>query len=187
MTDATFGAPSHSDALTDAAIFETLLHPHTSLDETGFFRLATALTGLCGLASAGLVVAGIWPAAVFLVGNLAFLMLAMKVCRQGRQRTEHILIDDGGVSVRLLDRRSKVVHEGALPLFGLKLEKHDDPDFGVQSLAFRLRDRRLEVGRDLAPADREALSLAIVAAMRRAGNPIRLHRSTALALAADGA
>lgn len=153
----------------DPPIFHAHLTPHRSLSGEGFAVLAIVLVGFALAGSLLLVANGFWPAALFVLGNLGFLLAALHLNRAERRRVEQVIVDRAGLAVRRFDRKQRLVSEERLPLYGLTLHHDHDPDFGLQGLKARVRQQHVELARDLHPSDRAEFAEALVEAMRLAG------------------
>ncbi|MEQ1713914.1 MAG: DUF2244 domain-containing protein, partial [Hyphomicrobium sp.] len=95
--------------------------------------------------------------------------------RRSRRRYETIRIQGGCVTVARGNARGAEVAD-RLPLFGLGLERHDDPDYGCRSLYLTSSGRRLEIVRDLSPAERDGFCAALVAAIRDDGGRVTVQK-----------
>ena len=61
-------------------------------------------------------------------------------------------------------------------IYGLDIEREDDPDYGCLRIALRQRDRRVEIARDLSPVEREQFYSWLINAMHETGGCPRTHR-----------
>jgi uncharacterized membrane protein len=173
------GAPASADD-----VFDALVRPHQSLSDGGF-RIFIALVLTVSVATQLLCLAGgIWPAGSACLCNGIFLAAAMIALRRDRERTERIILAAGEVSISRHSRSRLITHD-RLQAWGLAIERHVDPDYGCRSLTLRHRGRRVEIARDLSPAERQSLFEALYLALRRAGFDTRVETRTLPALSSS--
>lgn len=158
-----------------APLFAEDIRPHDSLGDRGFaIFVAVILTGACAIGLV-LALAGYTPIALFLIGDIGLLAGAGRLFRRSRRRMERVVIRDGSVVIsRFVGER--LVDQRRLAVFGLALEREDDPDFGCQRTSLVLRGVRHDVGRDLAPAQRDAFARRLAAALADAGGASTVRR-----------
>lgn len=163
-------------------VFHVYLQPNQSLSSQGFAILSITITALAVGLSAFLLMTGLWVGAIFLTFNLAFLLLAFVLARRDRQRAEEVIVEDGHLTVRHYNFRGEPVSSEQMPIYGLTLHRDHDPDYGLLSLQARLRQKRIEIARDLSPAERQDVAVALGDALRRTGCAPRTSTKTALPL-----
>lgn len=168
-------ASPNSTPFAHPPIFHAHLKPHRSLSAQGFAVLAVVLVAFALAGSILLLANGFWPAALFVLGNLGFLLVALQLNRAERRRVEQVVVDREGLTVRRFDTRARLVSEERLPLYGLTFHHDHDPDFGLQGLMARVRQQHVALGRDLHPMDRAEFAQALMDAMRLAGCAPREH------------
>ena len=156
--------PANPDAR--AATFDAEITPHDSLGRDGFALLVKIVLVSTIFLEGLLIAKAAWVVGVFLAFDVGGLLLAFQVLRS-RKAQERIVITDGLVIVT--QSRDGHTTRRALRVFGLALERNDDPDYGCQSLTLRLRGERVEIARDLSPAEREAFCGCLERALREAG------------------
>lgn len=164
-----------ADAGASAPLFDETIRPHDSLGDRGFAAFVVVI--LSGACAAGLALAltGYAPIALFLVGDIGLLAGAGYLFRRSRRRAERVVIRDGSV---VLSRfvADRLVDQRRLAVFGLALEREDDSDFGCQRTSLVLRGVRHDVGRDLAPAQRDAFAQRLATALADAGGASTVRR-----------
>lgn len=169
----------------DAPIFRAVLEPNASLSSGGLMVVFIAGTAVAAIFSLMLVLAGLWLGAVFLVFNTAFLCVALQAARADRVRAEEVVVGREGITITRFNRRRCPVQVERLPLYGLTIHGDVDPDYGLLSVAVGLRHRRIEVARDLGPAERQHFLDALLQAMASAGCPPRQSMSQRLPLLSE--
>lgn len=156
------------------AFDETLL-PHDSLGGRGLAIFTVSLLAVASVTGLILTVSGLWIIALFLIGDLTLLLFAAHLLRKSRKRSERIVIDRGSLVVSRY-RAQRLVDQRRLAVFGLSLEREDDPDFGCQRLSLILRGKRYEVAHDLAPEARDAFACRLSNALAQAGGSSMVRR-----------
>ena len=155
-----------ADPDTHAATFDAQITPHDSLGSDGFALLVKIVLVSTIFLEGLLIAKAAWVIGAFLALDVGGLLLAFHVLRS-RKAQERIVIADGLVVVTQ-SRDGRTTRQD-LRVFGLALERNDDPDYGCQSLALRLRSHSVEIARDLSPAEREAFCGCLERALREAG------------------
>lgn len=159
-----------------AAVFDAEVTPHDSLGVDGFAIFVKAiLAALLGI-EALLILRGSWVVALYAALDAGLLLLAFKHFRS-RPSRERVKIGAGVVEV--VRHSAGGMSHRRLRVFGLELERDDDPDYGCLSLRLRLRSERVEVARDLSPDERDRFCGLLEAALRRAGGNPRVTRNLA--------
>ena len=102
------------------------------------------------------------------------ILVAMLVFRRNFRRLEHIVVSGGAVVVAYYFQDA-LIEQRRMMIYGLGIEREDDPDFGCLRVSLRQRDRRIEIGRDLSPFERAHLSDRLVSALRDAGIPPKMR------------
>ncbi len=157
------------------------LVPHDSLGVDGFAVFVIAILAALCLIEGAVILLGHWVIGVFFAFDGLFLLLAVALFRRGRTGAERIVIGGGLVTVTRT-RGVKILARTGLRIFGLNIEREDDPDYGCLHVWLRLRQQRVEVARDLSPAERAAFYDRLIAAIRDAGGEPRVYREKRLPL-----
>lgn len=163
-------------------LFHAYLEPNKSLGSRGFHILAVAITAVAAGLSALLLGIGLWLGAVFLIFNCGFLILALAMARRDRQRGEELVVEDGHLTIRHFNHRNELFATERLPLFGLVLHRDVDPDYGLLNLHAGVRQRRVEIARDLSPKERQAVAEALASVLAANGYAARSIIRTSPAL-----
>ena len=173
---------SRDACLEHASPFHFCISPNISLGHRATLVMIVTLGVPTALLSVLFAVKGYWPITVF--SSLTYLgFAAAMVCsRISLKRHEQVFLSNDLLVIERstgLGKRTRI----QLPTFGLRLQSTIDPDYGHLGLALRHRARRLELARDLSPAERSSFEAAYLAAMEAAGRPVRLTTVHTLALA----
>ncbi len=159
--------------------FDFYISPNISLGRFGsvIVLLIAALPAVgIGLACA---VTGCWPVTIFSCLTFGGLLFGFVCARRSLRRLERISLGEGHV---VIERTSAARPRSCIrvPLFGLRLERFVDPDYGVLSVVLRHRDQRTEIARDLSPAERERFGVTFVHAINAVGFAVPIHTVTGL-------
>lgn len=152
----------------DTEPFDARIVPNDSLGSRGFFIFAAVVLAFLSAVELTLAVLGHWMIAAFFLLDGGFLLIAAFLSRQDMQRSERIVISGGSVCISIFERE-RLVDQKRLMVFGISVEREDDPDFGCQSLSLVLRGRRYVVAAALAPHERGEFADKLVIAIREAG------------------
>jgi uncharacterized membrane protein len=165
------GAPA------DALVLDIRLEPSDSLGDRGFFVFTTTALSLVMAIDLALVVP------LFFALDGLCLVAAGLLCRRARRRSERIIVSGGTVRISRF-RGHRLIDQQRLPVFGLSIEREDDPDYGCQRVSLILRGKRYDVAADLAPRERENFVDHLIQALEAAGGKPRVHRIKRLPLLA---
>ena len=150
------------------ARFDVIITPASSLDTGGVRWFFAGVMALTAVLVAILSVSHLWVAAIFVVADAAFLLIAFVACRRDLRRAERVVIDDHQVVIERVDGQGRPVETRVVPLFGLWVERHVI-DGEVQGVSLVHREARLAVARDLSPAERATFLVAFLDALTDAG------------------
>jgi uncharacterized membrane protein len=153
------------------ASFAARVVPEDAQATDGLLRVTLALGMALSLAEALVLRAGLWTAGGFLAGDAAFLWLGLVVLRRRPPKVERIVIGEG--ELRLCHGSAA---ERRLRVFGLGLERHDDPHEGCHGLWLRLRELKIEIARGLSPRERAEFGDHLETALGEAGGRPRAER-----------
>jgi uncharacterized membrane protein len=163
-------------------VFDVVITPNQALGAKGLLTVIGIITALLVVSELALAGAGLWISCVLLLCNAVFLVAAFLACRWDLRRAERVLVAHGTISVERFDGRRRFCQCGSFPLFGLRLERHLDPEYGCQALYLLHQGTRLEIARDLAPTERTSFFLALHGALAETGTAPALITRTAPAL-----
>lgn len=148
--------------------FNAVLWPNQSLSPIGFRWVC----GLVAAASFFLVLLTatptLWPVSVFAGIDGFLLIAALAGSRNSMNRREQILIADGTLTLERYCGGQSIART-QLPLYGLKLSRSDDADFGCLRLEVVSSGRRFPVAQDLSPSERNDFATALDAAVMEHG------------------
>ncbi|MCS6930676.1 MAG: DUF2244 domain-containing protein [Acetobacteraceae bacterium] len=146
----------------DAAPFRLVSTPPNSFDPRGFRVLAGLLVGAAGAGSAVFAAVGAWPVAGFL--GLEAVLAAWLIARHAKRSAaavEEVTIEGDRLVVRARDARGRFSRTD-LDAYWARLERPADGRLLLVS-----RQRRVEVGRFLSDAERDAFAAALAEALAR--------------------
>lgn len=167
-TGATKGTVAADPPDAGFARFDVIITPASSLDTGGVRWFFAGVMALTAVLVAILSVSHLWVAAIFVVADAAFLLIAFVACRRDLRRAERVVIDDHQVVIERVDGQGRPVETRVVPLFGLWVERHV-VDGEVQGVSLVHREARLAVARDLSPAERATFLVAFLDALTDAG------------------
>jgi len=172
---------SRKACLEHATPFHFYISPNISLGHRATLVMIVTLGVPAGLLSVLFAVKGYWPIAVFSSASYLGFAAAMVCSRISLNRHEQVFLSN---DVLVIERSSGLGKRTRmqLPTFGLRLESTIDPDYGHLGLTLRHRARRVELARDLSPAEKSSFQAAFLAAMEAAGRTVRLTTVYTLAL-----
>ncbi|NOT72582.1 MAG: DUF2244 domain-containing protein [Hyphomicrobium sp.] len=162
--------------------FHATITPHKSLSDQAGRRLRICLVTASLAIQIIFAMAGLWVVSAFVALDSAALIFAFVAFDRGLRRHEDVVIENNHVIVNRY-RGSACIFTGRLPLYGLSVKCHDDPDFGLRVLELWHRNEKLEVARDLSPPERQSFRDAFLKALRDAGVRPRMTTITSPALA----
>jgi len=148
--------------------FNFVISPHVAISAQAALFVAVAFSAPLAMLSIGAAVTGFWPISLCTGAAMTALLLAIARHRLSLRRYEHIYLQGGSLVIE------RTAHTGRstrteIPVLGLKMEATVDPDFGQLGLALQHRGMRIEIARDLSPAERPTLQAAFLGALQQAG------------------
>jgi len=148
-------------------LFSALLTPHRSLNRTGFFLLM----GFVGLISfiAGMVflMMGAWPVLGFFGLDVLAVWWAFRINYRTGKASEEIRVTPSELRVRRTSHRGHVVEWVLNPLW-VRLDRTEDPEFGIERLWLISSGRRVSVGSFLGPDEKASFAKALLGALQAA-------------------
>lgn len=174
-------SPSHTPSHTP--VFDVIVTPHLSLADRGYTWLIVGVLAAALLVQIFFLLIGVWVAGVYVLVDGVVLAFALTFFRAEADRAERITVEAG--TIRIERRRGDaIVDRIELPVWGSVVERDQDPDYGCRAIRLRHRQRRVEIARDLAPAERVAFLDALTRALAADGTPMRVETTAALPLLA---
>ena len=151
------------------ALFSALLTPHRSLNRTGFLVLMIFLCVISFAAGLMFLVMGAWPVLGFFGLDVLAIWWAFRRNFRSARASEEITVTHSELRVRRTSHRGHVVEWVLNPLW-VRLDRKEDPEFGIERLFLVSRGRLVSVGSFLGPDEKasfaKALSAALFAAKR---------------------
>jgi len=158
-------------------LFSALLTPHRSLNRTGFFLLM----GFVGLISfiAGMVflMMGAWPVLGFFGLDVLAVWWAFRINYRTGKASEEVRVTPSELRVRRTSHRGHVVEWVLNPLW-VRLDRTEDPEFGIERLYLVSSGRRVSVGSFLGPDEKASFAKALLAALQSAKRGITYNPIT---------
>jgi uncharacterized membrane protein len=148
-------------------VFDATITPHRSLGRDGFRIVMTLVCLTSVAASVPFVVLGAWPVAGFFGLDILALFIAFKVNFNAARAFERIVVTPLEVLLR------KVSHHGREKIWRsnpawTRLEREDDEDYGLLTLALVSRGHRTVIASALSPHEREGFAQALGTALAKA-------------------
>jgi uncharacterized membrane protein len=154
----------------EPVLFQAICTPSRSLTRRGYRVFALLLGLLSGVVGVLFALLGAWPVLPFLGAEVAFALGLVALHVRGAARAaELVLLVPGRLSVTRTDargRREAVV----LDPYWARVTFEEDPG-SAGSLRIESRGQVVEIGRDLAAAEKAALQEALDGALARARRP----------------
>lgn len=144
----------------DVPLFSAVIQPHRSLGPEGFRVVMTLCCLAMVVGSIPFLVMGFWPVGGFFGLDFLALYVAFRV-NYGRGRSfEEVVVTRLEVLFRQVSHRGRRAEWRFNPLW-TRLDRVEDAEFGLQSLAFVSRGERVVIARELSPHERESLAEAL--------------------------
>ena len=148
-------------------VFDATITPHRSLGRGGF-RIVMTLVCLASVASSvPFIVLGAWPVAGFFGIDVLALFIAFRLNFNAARSFERIVVTPIEVMLR------KVSEKGSERVWRFnpawtRIERQEDEDFGLLSVALASRGQRVTVGHALSPDERSGFADALAKALAQA-------------------
>jgi uncharacterized membrane protein len=101
-------APHAPDIRDPSVYFDAALHPHRSLDRTGFILVMTLAAAFGFTIGVGFLLAGAWPVFGFCFAEVLLLYIAFRINFRNGQCFEHLVLSDEGLLVRRYGPKGEV-------------------------------------------------------------------------------
>lgn len=178
----TFGTKAHSMAHPmgrdpedfEKPFFRARLTPFRSLPKPGFRVLIFCVGILCGLQGLFFFVVGAWPVTLFFGLDALLIFGAFWLNYRDGRRYEDVAVSPSAVTITAVCPSEKRKEHRFNPVFS-RLSVRRVEDEGVVGLRLSQREKSVEVGGFLNPADRETFARAFgnALATARVGGPHR--------------
>ncbi len=146
--------------------FEAVLTPHRSLSKTGFIILMIFVSVSCFASGIFFLIAGAWPVMITMGLDVLAIWVAFKLNYRSARQYEEIKIWSHQVVVRKVSPSGKAIEHLFNP-FWTKFDVQRHEEFGVTAMKLREKERVLEVGSFLNPADRTSFANAFALALAK--------------------
>ncbi|WP_298955602.1 DUF2244 domain-containing protein [uncultured Methylobacterium sp.] len=148
----------------DRPVFSAVIRPHRSLGRLGFRVVMGACCLVSLVTSIAFVRMGHWPVAGFFGLDMLALWLALTVSNRRGRSFEEVMVSQIEVLIARVSHRGERAEWRFNPLW-TRLHKVEDDEYGLQSLAFESRGRRVLVARDASPGERETIAAGLTRAL----------------------
>ncbi|MFO1112111.1 MAG: DUF2244 domain-containing protein [Bradyrhizobium sp.] len=148
-------------------LFSALLTPHRSLGRTGFLLLMGFISVVSFIAGMVFLMMGAWPVLGFFGLDVLAIWWAFRVNNRAARASEEIRVTPSELRVRRTSHRGHVVEWVLNPLW-VRLDRAEDPEFGIQRLWLVSHGRRLSIGSFLGPDEKASFAKALITALQAA-------------------
>lgn len=148
-------------------LFSALLTPHRSLNRTGFLVLMGFVCAVSFVAGMAFLIMGAWPVLGFFGLDALAIWWAFRINNRTARASEEITVTPSELRVRRTSHRGHVVEWVLNPLW-VRLDRTEDPEFGIERLYLVSRGRRVSIGSFLGPDEKASFSKALLAALHAA-------------------
>ena len=148
-------------------LFAARLTPYRSLGRRGFLILMILFGLSCFVSGMVFLTIGAWPVFGFFGLDVLLLYIAFKVNYRSARAFEEIAIWREAIEFRQVAPSGRATVHRFNP-FWLRfiVERHEE--FGITRMALREKDREVDIGGFLNPADRDSFATAFARALSRA-------------------
>ena len=151
----------------EPTIFSAVITPNRSLDRVGFIVLMSLVCFVSFIGGIVFLIAGAWPVFGFFGLDVALLYWAFKLNYAHAAAYEEVTVTAAELKLRKVSHRGQVREWTLNPLW-TKLDREAHADFGLLRLFLVSRGKRLSIGADLSPPERESFAAALSAALNEA-------------------
>ena len=148
-------------------LFAARLTPYRSLGKDGFRILMGCIGIICFAVGLVFTIAGVWPILGFMGLDFLLIYWAFKSNYAAAKAYEDVEISRQHVLLRKVTARGKSTDHD-FPQFGTRLELDRHEEIGITQMRIANRDRVVQFGYFLNPADRESFATAFARALSRA-------------------
>lgn len=151
----------------DATIFAATIRPHRSLSKPAV-RLVITLVALTSIVSSiPFVVMGAWPVAGYFGLDVLLLAVAFGVNMRRARAEEQVRLTYVELFLKRVSHKGRALEWRFNPAW-VKIERHDDEEFGLQRIAIVSGRTRVDLAAPLSPPERESFHDAFQAALTEA-------------------
>jgi len=148
-------------------LFSARLTPHRSLNRTGFLVLMAFLSLVSFATGVAFLLMGAWPVFGFFGLDVLVIYWAFRINFRRAAASEEISVTPSELRVRRVSHRGHVVEWVLNPLW-VRLDRKEDPEFGIERLYLVSRGRLVSVGSFLGPDEKASFAKALLAALQSA-------------------
>ncbi|ACL59621.1 DUF2244 domain-containing protein [Methylobacterium nodulans] len=138
-------------------VFAAVIRPHCSLGRTGFQIVMAACCLVSLVTSLVFLRQGFWPIAGFFGLDMVALWFALSVSMRRGRSFEEVVVSQIEILLARVSHRGERSEWRFNPLWS-RIQKVEDDEYGLQSLAIVSRGRRVLVARDASPPERETIA-----------------------------
>ena len=151
----------------EAPIFSARLSPYRSLSPAGFNLLMMAIVALSFFAGLAFWLMGAWPVVGFMGLDILLIQFAFRMNYRAARAFEEVEVTRQTLTVRKVSASGRAREFGFNPYWArLEVDRH--PDRLISRLSIASHGRRLDIGKFLAPNERESFAAAFSAALAEA-------------------
>lgn len=155
-------------AAPDQVAFCAKITPNVSLSHEGLLRLLLGITAVTLAVDYGALSGGAWPVAAFET-FVAMLLAGMLLLNRAQLTRCEIVEVRGGCIEQALFSKGRCIERRMLPAMGARLSEVVDPDYGMLGLTLVSSLGRIELARDLSPAERGSFAEALLDGLKSGG------------------
>lgn len=136
-----------------AQIFAARLRPHRSLNRRNFHLLLALFAGAAFVISIPFLVLGAWPVVGFMGLDVALFWWAFRANFRAARACEDVVVTPLELAVRQISAKGAHREWRFNPAW-VRLQRHEDAEYGLERLDIVSRGRHLEIGSFLGPQAR---------------------------------
>ena len=146
-------------------VFDAVLYPHRSLGPRGFRNLLVAVGCFSTLLSIPFYMMGAWPVIGFFGLDVLAIWWAFRINNRTAKASEEIRVTPSELRVRRTSHRGHVVEWVLNPLW-VRLDRTEDPEFGIEKLYLVSSGRLVSIASFLGPGEKASFAKALLAALQ---------------------
>ncbi len=150
----------------DAPLFTARLSPYRSLSPAGFNLLMMAIVGLSFFIGLAFWLIGAWPVVGFFGLDILLIQFAFRVNYRAARAFEEVEVTRSALTIRKVSPSGRSREFGFNPYWA-RLEIDRQPDRLISRLSIASHGKRLDIGKFLAPNERESFAAAFSAALAK--------------------
>jgi uncharacterized membrane protein len=151
----------------EAPIFSARLSPYRSLSPAGFNLLMMTIVGLSFFTGLAFWLMGAWPVVGFMGLDILLIQFAFRMSYRQARAFEEVEVTRSALTVRKVSPSGRSREYGFNPYWArLVVDRY--PDRLISRLSIASHGRELDIGKFLAPNERESFAEAFSAALAKA-------------------